>query len=120
MDRWRTAIRLTSREVKMVVTEESGDELMRARFPVHVEHPRALLTFLEGIALWSGSPVTAVISVADRRLSGSDLDLFGGVLFPAESALVHFELVEVLKPRRLRGLGSFREVLRLTGLEPGR
>jgi predicted NBD/HSP70 family sugar kinase len=64
MSCWKATIRVGSREAKLLVTDKEGDELMRARLPSHPDHPRALLTLLEALALWSGSPSVAAISVA--------------------------------------------------------
>jgi hypothetical protein len=55
MSCWKTTVRVESREAKLLVTDEEGDEVMRARLPLHPDHPRALLTLLEALALWSGS-----------------------------------------------------------------
>jgi hypothetical protein len=118
MSGWRTTIRVTSREVKVLVTDEVGDEVIRARLPARADHPRSLLTLLESLALWSGSPVTAAISVAGSAQTFFDRDLFGGSLWPAASALVRLCFVEPRRPRRLRGLGSFRDVLSLHGRGP--
>jgi hypothetical protein len=111
MSCWKTTIRVGCREAKLLVTDELGDEVLRARLPHHPGHPRALLTLLEGIALWSGSPVTAAISVAASARRSCDRDLFGGVLWPADSALVRLHFVDRRRPRRLRGLGDFRDLL---------
>jgi hypothetical protein len=111
MEKWKTTVHLTSRWVRVLVTNELGDEILRARLPRRCDHPRALLTLLEGVALWSGAPLRAVISVASPCRYSTDSDLFGDQLCPADSALVRLDFVEVRRPFRLRGLGSFRDVL---------
>jgi hypothetical protein len=117
--RWQTTIRVSNREVKVLVTDELGDEVIRARLPRHPDHPRSLLTFLESLALWSGSPLTAAISVAVSGPALCDGDLFGGPFWPVDSALVRLAFVDRPRGRRLRGLGSFRDVLSLHGrVEP--
>lgn len=115
MQRWRTTLHLGSSSVKLLMTDEEGHDILRARLPRRSDHPRALLTLLEGLALWCGVPVTAVVSAADSARRSCDSGLFGGQVWPAESALVHFDFVEAGKQHRLRGLGSFREVLRAHG-----
>jgi hypothetical protein len=112
---WRTTIQVSYREVKLLVSDELGDELLRARLPAKADHPRSLLSLLEGLALWSGSPVTAAISVVGPARFSCDKDLFGGALLPADSALVRLVFVDRRRPRRLRGLGSFRDVLAIHG-----
>ena len=111
--RWQTTIRVSNQQVKMVVTDEMSDEVIRARLPCRPDHPRSLLTLLESLALWSGSPLAAVISVAASARACCDRDLFGGALWPVDSALVRLSFVDPQRGRRLRGLGSFRDVLSL-------
>jgi len=50
--------------VKLLLTE-GPDDILKARLPLHVGHPRALLTCLEGLALWCGARLTAVIAADD-------------------------------------------------------
>lgn len=109
MTDWSITLRVTH-QIKLLVTDEDGNDVLRARLPQRCDHPRALLTLLEGLALWSGAPITAVISV-DESAGRSGLDLFGGQLWPAESALVRFEFHHSSHQLRLRGLGDFRDVL---------
>lgn len=117
MDRWKVTIRITTRAVKVLVTDSLGEEMVRARLPLSPDHPRSLLTLLEGLALWNGAPVTAAISVADGVRPFCGRDLFGGTMWPGESALVRLDFVRAGKVRRLRGLGSFRDVIKAHGLE---
>jgi hypothetical protein len=51
---WSTTLRL-GKDLKLLVTSPEGDDLIKARLPIRPPHPRALLTLLEGIALFSGS-----------------------------------------------------------------
>ena len=118
MSCWKTTIRVRCHETLLLVTDELGDEMLRARLPRRPDHPRALLTLLEGIALWSGSPVTVAISVAVSAQAICDRDLFGDALWPADSALVRLRFVEHRRRRRLRGLGDFRAVLALHEVGP--
>jgi hypothetical protein len=115
MSEWKTTIRVSAREAKVLVTDEQGDELLRARLPRRVDHPRALLTVLEGLALWSGSPLYTVLSVGGPARGTYDRDLFGGVLWPIDSALVRVHVLDERPRRRIRGLGGFQEVLLLHG-----
>jgi hypothetical protein len=64
---WPTTLRIGSKELKLLVTSPQGDDVLKARLPVRPRHPRALLTLLEGVALWSGEPVLAVISAGAHR-----------------------------------------------------
>ena len=53
---WPTTLRIGGKELKLLVTSPEGDDLLKARLPIRPPHPRALLTLLEGVALWSGEP----------------------------------------------------------------
>ncbi len=110
---WSTTLRIEE-ELKLLVTSQEGDDLIKARLPLRPPHPRALLTMLEGIALFCGEPLCVVIS------AGSDPDAWLGSeqwcedLWPAESPLVRFDFtIPPPRPRRrLRGVGDFRNVRR--------
>jgi hypothetical protein len=108
---WSTTLRIEE-NLKLLVTSQEGDDLIKARLPLRPPHPRALLTMLEGIALFCGEPLYVVIS------AGSDPDAWQGSeqwcedLWPVESPLVRFDFA-IPPPRarrRLRGVGDFREV----------
>jgi hypothetical protein len=101
------------------VRGESGDEYLRARLPLRMEHPRALLTLLEGLALWSGtSPLSAAVSAAASARDSFACDLFGPDLWPVGSPLVRMLWVDPERRRRLRGMGNFREALAVRHREP--
>ena len=67
---------------------------------------------LEGLALWSGERLHAVISAGESVQVGYALGLFGDDLWPSGSALVRFDPAVPGRRRRLRGLGDFRDVRR--------
>jgi hypothetical protein len=112
MARWPTTLRIGDKELKLLVTSPHGDDLLKARLPIRPLHPRALLTLLEGVALWSGEPVLAVISAGVRRDDGLGSDAWGDALWPPESPLVHFDFATPPSRarRRLVGVGDFRDV----------
>jgi hypothetical protein len=109
---WKGSVRVMPREVKVLVIDPQEGDLLKARLPLHTQHPRALLTLLEGIALWRGQPLRVMVSAAsagDGRPCWSDSGLFGDELWPAESALVRYEVASrAHPPLRLVGLGDFR------------
>ena len=110
---WSTTLRI-DKELKLLVTSPEGDDLIKARLPIRPPHPRALLTMLEGIALFSGEPLYVVISAGAHRDDWLDSEQWGDELWPAESQLVHFDFA-IPPPRvrrRLRGVGDFRDVRR--------
>ena len=109
---WRGALRVTSREASLLVQDEDLGDLMKARLPMPPRHPRALLTFLEGTALWSGQPLGVVLSAADASVPWLGSGLFGDELWPGESQLVHFTVAAPGCRKRLSGLGDFRALRR--------
>ncbi|MDI7268503.1 MAG: hypothetical protein QME96_10955 [Myxococcota bacterium] len=104
---WNVTLHPSPGALKLLVEDLRGD-LMRARLPLGPEHPRALLTVLEGLALWSGTPICAVISVDDPPVPICESALFGGDFWPVESSMVHFEQRPSGRRRRIAGLGDFR------------
>jgi hypothetical protein len=114
MAQWPTTIRIEAEDVKLLVTSPQGDDQIKARLPRQPRHPRALLTLLEGVALWSGEPLYAVISAGEHRDDWLGCEVWGEELWPAESALVHFDFaVPPARARRtLSGIGDFRAVRR--------
>jgi len=109
MDTWTTMVEPTPRSVRLLVTDPEGNEVLKAVLPAFPQHPRALLTLLEALALWVGLPLTAAISVG-RRVDGlRAAALFGSGLLPVDSALVRFEVLGPARRRRtLVGVGDFR------------
>jgi hypothetical protein len=110
---WRFTLRVTRLETRLLVTRPEGD-LLKARLDTQPCHPRALLTLLEGISLWSGEPLRVALSADDDFRDSCGSRLFGDELWPAESQLVRFEPVHLDRPeRRLEGLGDFHAVRRV-------
>jgi hypothetical protein len=109
MARWPTTLRI-GQDLKLLVTGSEGDDLLKARLPRCPPHPRALLTLLEGVALFAGEPVCAVISVRPEFDHWLGSELWGEQLWPTESPLVQFDFaVRPANPvRRLHGVGDFR------------
>ena len=70
---------------------------------------RSTLPVLANVLLWSGHPLCVALHVDERSRPGPGSMLFGDELWPAESALVRFEVVPRGHRRgRLSGLGDFR------------
>jgi hypothetical protein len=114
MAQWPTTIRIGAEDLKLLVTSPRGDDQMKARLPLRSPHPRALLTLLESLALFSGEPLVVVISADSRRDDGLALETWADDFWPAESPLVRFEFA-IPRPgvrRTLRGVGDFRSVRR--------
>ena len=101
---WRATLVVTPQAIKVVVTEPGGDEVLKAVFSGYPDHPRALLTLLEGLALWSGAPLCAAISAAHPVSHSLGVGSFGDVEhWPEESALVSFEFIGPARRRRRIG-----------------
>lgn len=91
---WSALVEVKESSVGLWVWEAAGCLAVRAELGRACAHPQALLSLLEGLALWSGAPLYAAISArgcADRLLDFVAVDEQG---WPQESALVHFQILE--------------------------
>ncbi len=109
---WTGVLRVTSREASLLVEDEDQGDLLKARLPMPPRHPRALLTLVEGVALWRGQPMRVVLSAADGSVPWLGSGLFGDELWPGESQLASFAVAAPGYRKRLSGLGDFRAVRR--------
>jgi hypothetical protein len=108
---WLAKLILTKDGVTRLKIENPDSDLLKARLP-RPKHPRALLTLLEGAALWTGNPLCAAISVEGRPDPAFVADLFGGV-WPGDSALVRYVNAvprERVRRTRISGIGDFRQL----------
>lgn len=103
-------IHLMRDQVRVLVTSQEQGDVLKASLSQRAAHPRALLTLLEGLALWSGATLCAAITVEPNCPSWAESELFGDALWPGESQLVRYDVVVRGRPKRLRGLGDFREI----------
>lgn len=111
MTDWLAKLLLTQDGLTRLLIENPEGDLLKARLP-RPRHPRALLTLLEGAALWTGDPLCAAISVEGRPDPAFVADLFGED-WPGDSALVRFvAAVPRARARRpkLRGVGDFHQL----------
>lgn len=102
---WSARVRLRPVRLELVVTDLERD-LVRASLPTPQLHPRALVTVLEGLALWQGAALRTAV-VADERADWSGLyglGLCGTGLEDPASPLV--DAHEVYPARRRRRLGQ--------------
>lgn len=112
MSLWRPVLSFGAREMRVLVSDCEGSDLLKASLPLPARHPRAMLTLIESLALWSGERIAAVVSAADRsEPSARWLD----ETWPDESALVRFDFVATRERRRRRieGVSDFRDLRRL-------
>lgn len=111
---YKVAMRCRTDLLQLLVTD-MGDDVLKTRLSTNPAHPRALLTLLEGLALWQGAPLCVAVSVDEHAGACFEQTFYGDGLFGPESPLVRFEhRLDNRRPRRLRGLGDFRQ-LRLIG-----
>lgn len=112
MQPWTTRLLLEHHHLKILIDGPEGD-LLKARLPMSPHHPRALLTVLEGLAFWSGAPLSAAMCVPSRWDPSRAAALFGSDFAPVESALVRFTFPDPprrRRRRRLAGVGDFRQL----------
>ena len=111
MHRWDARLRLDREGARLLVTDSLGHDRLKARLPLRPEHPRALLTLLEGVALYSGERIVAALSADDAAARSFASGVRGDEFMPIDSALVRWTFVELSRSgRRLRGLGDFRDL----------
>lgn len=101
---WRARLEVTPQTITVTVTAPEEHEVLKAVFAGSPDHPRALLTLLEGVALWSGAPLCAAISAAHPVSHSLGVGAFGDLdHWPEESALVSFQFVAPARHRRRIG-----------------
>jgi hypothetical protein len=105
MEQWKVTLWLRPDEVKLLVKAPDGDDLLKAQFPAPAVHPRALLTLLEALALWCGTPLCVAIPAGGPVSHSLDLEPFGDLdqNWPWASPLVRFDfLAPAPRGRRIR------------------
>jgi hypothetical protein len=96
---------------------------LKARLPATVQHPRALPTLLEALALWEGTTVRAAI-VADGEDASSATRLkLDWLVEGSGDPHYRLEFVDGRRPRHrdpLDGLGRFHDLRQLLLFEVAR
>ena len=109
---WTCRLHVTQQAAKLLVTAPDWGDLLKAQLPPRPEHPRALLTLLEGVSLWHGKPLSVALRADERLWEGPSSALFGDDWWPAESPLVEFRVEHRVRRGRLAGLGDFSALRR--------
>jgi hypothetical protein len=109
---WHCTLTVSATAATILVQDNNRD-VLKARLHSQPNHPRALLTLLEGLSLWRGQPLRVALSVVEHCHPGLYSMLFGDELWPAESVLVQFESVQPERPARLAGVGDFSQIRKL-------
>lgn len=114
MTPWKTIMLVEPLALKLLVKDAQGQDLLKAQLPLPSAHPRAVVTLLEGLALWSRPPLSTVIAVDDAVTPGQGDAVFGDALLPDFGPLVEWDWVEVSSShQRLTGVGDFSPLRRL-------
>ncbi len=112
--RWRAVLRVCGADMQILVMSPEGD-VLKAKLPHRSEHPRALVTVLEGLAMWQGGLLEAVHFVDAKAPDYIDWAFPGADLGGHRSPLVDFSTRMHGHARgRIHGVGDFRQ-LRLLG-----
>ena len=110
-------------ETRVLATAGPKETVLKARLSATAQHPRALPTLLEALAMWQGTAVRAAI-VADGQDGSCATRL--GLDFAADfvgAPLYQLEYVPRHKPRhrdRLDGFGPFHDLRQLLMFEVAR
>jgi len=113
----------TSDATRVLATAGASETILKARLSATAQHPRAVPTLLEALALWEGAPVRAALvadgpdgSFATRLSLDAWADVSGGPLYS-------LEFVQGLRRRHrdgLDGLGRFDDLRQLLLFEVAR
>jgi len=107
---WKVSLRCMPSAVKLLVTEYD-DDVLKANLSPDPCHPRALVTLLEGLAMWHGAPLHAVACADEEARACFERVFYAGGLLPLASPLVTLEAVHRnAHRRRIEGLGDFRQL----------
>jgi hypothetical protein len=113
----------TSEDTRVLATSGASETILKARLSATAQHPRAVPTLLEALALWQGAPVRAALVVDGSDGSSATrlcLDAWGDF---GGAPLYTLEFVRGLKRRHrdgLDGLGRFHDLRQLTLFEVAR
>ncbi len=111
-----------SPELTRVLVHDGPLAILKARLPDAPQHPRALETLAEALALWYGRPLYGALGVAAEDALCVSPRWHATVESLTRTPLVSIDLV-VGRPRpprggRLAGLGDFADVRQLRLWEP--
>ncbi|WP_373048528.1 hypothetical protein [Vulgatibacter sp.] len=117
MEPYRVAFRLDHRNVRLVLTAPTGDELLRASLPPPATFwsGKPARVLLESLSIWLDAPLRVVLS-ADDPADGFSLELADELGTGLRT--VFYEVIAARpgghRPKRLRGVGDFRDVHQLS------
>ncbi len=110
-------------ETRILATCGPTETVLKARLSATAQHPRALPTLLEALAMWQGTAIRAVVVVDDQDGSCvTRLKLDFGADFEG-APLYKLEYVPRRRPHhrdRLDGMGVFHDLRQLALFEAAR
>jgi hypothetical protein len=100
-----------------LLLQEGPDEILKAYLPgCHsMQHPKALLNWLEGLALWLNQPLLVVVSAIDLDAL-SFLGLTDDFGIPCKNLFFTVRVVEKAERhlgKRVKGIGNFTDLRQL-------
>lgn len=108
---------------RIIATQRAQETLLKARLLSEPQHPRALPTLLEALALWQGETVRAALCV-DAPEAGYATRLVRDAFPLVEpTPLYHLDVVHARRRRHhddLRGMGDYRDLRQLLLFEVAR
>jgi hypothetical protein len=113
-----TVVVIPSAARTRVLFTEGPDELLRAILPSpsQLHHERAVIAFLEGLALWVNAKLHVVLSV-DAKVAGCCLGLTDELGVGVRSMFFDVEVrdrrARKRRGQRIRGIGDFADVRQL-------
>ena len=119
------AIDVSSQHPRILVTDAGREPILKAQMLSRPTHPRALTTFLEGLAMWENRPVRVALIVGDQDGYGSSLfpecvaDPWGTPLYSID---VVASLSQLGQPDHdpLDGMGEFSDLRQFLATEVAR
>lgn len=110
---------------RILATAGPTETILKARLPAAVQHPRAVPTLLEALALWVGGTVRAAIVAGDAPCSSATRLKLDSLIDGAGAPHYHVEFVDGQRPKprhrdALDGLGRFHDLRQLLLFEVAR
>jgi len=108
---------------RVLATAGPRETILKARLSASVQHPRAVPTLLEALAMWQGEPVRAALVVDGPDGSSATRLCLGGWADFEGAPLYSLEFVRGRSRRHrdpLDGLGRFHDLRQLVLLEVAR
>ena len=113
----------TATGTRVLATAGPTETILKARLPATVQHPRAVPTLLEALALWTGGKVHAAIIAGDEGASSATRLKLDWLIEGTGDPHYRLEFVDGRRRRHhdpLDGLGRFHDLRQLLLFEVAR